>query len=506
MGSRVELFEQIRRDRRLEQLSIRELADLHGVHRRTVRQALDSAVPPPRKQYPRRRRPSLEPWIAVIDGWLLADRQAPRKQRHTARRVWQRLVAEHGASLAEVTVSRYVRDRRRELGLVDIEVAIPQTHLPGAEAEVDFGEFHTTLLGVQVKCWMFVLRLSHSGRAFHMAFGNQAQESFLEGHVRAFDHFGGVPGVIRYDNLKPAVVRVLRGRDRTESERFIALRSQYGFDSFFCMPGVAGAHEKGGVEGEIGRFRRRHLVPVPVVASLAELNDLIAAADATDDERVITGRPITVGAAFAAEKAQLLALPAERFDPAVLLQARVDNKSRVSVRQSFYSVPVRYVGRRLGVRLCGFTVQVLDGATEVACHERAFGRYQEVLTLDHYLEVLLRKPGGLPGATALAQAKAKGRFTASHQRYWDAVRRARGDAAGTRALVDILLAHRSLPAATLTAAMDRAVASGCLDPQVVLIDARREPAPAPAVPIGALARYDRPAPSLTAYDQLLTGS
>jgi transposase len=503
----VELFEQIRRDRRLEQLSIRELAGRHGVHRRTVRQALDSAVPPPRKQYGRRPRPALDAWVAVIDGWLLADRDAPRKQRHTARRVWQRLVAEHGARLAEVTVSRYVAQRRRELGLADIEVTIPQTHLPGAEAEVDFGEFHIDLAGVDVSCWMFVMRLSHSGRAFHLAFGNQAQESFLEGHVRAFEHFGGVPGRIRYDNLKPAVVRVLRGRDRAESERFIALRSQYGFDSFFCRPGVAGAHEKGGVEGEIGRFRRRHLVPVPAVASLAELNDLIAAADAEDDARVITGRPVTVGAAFAAEAGQLLALPGERFDPAVLLQARVDNRSRVSVRQSFYSVPVRYVGRRLAVRLSGFTVQILDGATPVAQHERAFGRYLEVLTLDHYLEVLKTKPGGLPGATALAQAKAKGRFTASHQAYWDAVRRARGDAAGTRALVEILLAHRSLPAATLTAAMDRAVASGCLDPQVVLIDARREPIQlAPVVPIGALARYDRPAPSLTAYDQLLTGS
>ena len=507
MRSRVELFEQIRRDQRLGQLSIRELAERHGVHRRTVRQALECAVPPPRKEYARRPRPALDAWVAVIDGWLLADRHVPRKQRHTARRVWQRLVAEHGATLAEVTVSRYVTVRRRELGLDEVEVAIPQAHLPGAEAEVDFGEFHFDLAGVDVTCWMFVMRLSHSGRAFHLAFGNQAQESFLEGHVRAFEHFGGVPGRIRYDNLKPAVVRVLRGRDRIESERFIALRSQYGFDSFFCIPGVVGAHEKGGVEGEIGRFRRRHLVPVPKVGSLAELNERIAAADALDDGRVITGRPVTVGAAFAAETALLLGLPAEPFDPARLLQARVANRSRVSVRQSYYSVPVRYVGRRLGVRLSGHTVEVVDGAKVVARHERAFGRYAQVLVLDHYLEVLKTKPGALPGATALAQAKAKGTFTTSHQAYWDAARRARGDAAGTRALIEILLAHRTTAAAVLIAAMDRAVASSCLDPQVVLIDARRETTHlAPVIPIGALARYDRPTPSLTAYDDLLTGS
>jgi len=235
--SRVELFEAIRRDRRIDGLSVRELADKHGVHRRTVRQALANAVPPPRKAYPRRSRPAMDPWVEVVDSWLLGDRGMPRKQRHTARRVWQRLVAEHGASLAEVTVSRYVARRRVELGLDRKEVMVPQTHPPGAEGEVDFGEFYATVGGTWVKLWMFVMRLSHSGKAFHVAFATQAQEAFLEGHVLAFAHFGAVPGQIRYDNLKPAVIRVLRGRDRVESERFIALRSHYGFDAFFCVPG-----------------------------------------------------------------------------------------------------------------------------------------------------------------------------------------------------------------------------------------------------------------------------
>lgn len=504
MRSRVELFEQIRREHRQDELSIRELAERHKVHRRTVRQALVSAQPPPRKAYPPRVRPAIGPWVLVVDGWLLTDRDAPRKQRHTARRVWQRFVAEHGAQVLEVTVSRYVARRRVELGLEHREVAVPQTHLPGAEGEVDFGEFYATVAGEWVKCWMFVLRLSHSGRAFHVAFGTQAQEAFLEGHVLAFDHFGGVPGRVRYDNLKPAVVRVLKGRDRTESERFTILRSHYGFDSFFCRPGIDGAHEKGGVEGEIGRFRRRHLVPVPRVASLAELNDLLTAADLIDDARVITGRLTTVGAAFATESTQLMALPGEAFDPAVHLEARVDNRARISVRQCFYSVPARYAGRRLPVRLSARTVEVYDGPRMVARHERAVGRFVEVLALDHYLEVLKTKPGGLPGATALAQAKANRSFTASHQTYWDAARQARGDAAGTRALIEVLLAHRTMPADALIAAMDRAVASGCLDSQLVLIDARRNTdRVAPVVPIGALTRYDRPAPSLAGYDTLL---
>ena len=350
------------------------------------------------------------------------------------------------------------------------------------------------------------MRLSHSGKAFHVAFATQAQEAFLEGHVLAFEHFGSVPGRIRYDNLNPAVVRVLKGRDRDESERFIALRSHYGYDSFFCRPGLEGAHEKGGVEGEIGRFRRTHLVPVPNVASLAELNVLIAAGDAADDTRVITGRPTTVGAAFAAELPALAPLPDEPFDPARLLSARVDNRARVAVRQCYYSVPARFAGRRLPVRLSATSVEVLDGASVVARHPRAVGRYVEVLTLDHYLDVLKIKPGALPGATALVQAKACGAFTAAHQSYWDAARRAHGDRDGTRALIEVLLAHRTLPAAALGTAMGTAVQTGILDPQVVLIDARRhaERQLAPVIPIGALARYDRPAPSLTGYDDLLT--
>ena len=506
--SRVELFEQIRKGRRVEGASIRELAGRHRVHRRTVRQALDSAVPPPRKAYPRRARPAIDPYAELIDSWLEADREVPRKQRHTARRVWQRLVAEHRASVSEVTVSRYVARRRAEFGLDRVEVAVPQAHLPGAEAEVDFGEFHAMVAGVLVKVWLFVLRLSCSGRAFHAAFATQAQEAFLEGHVRAFEQFGAVPARIRYDNLKPAVARVLRGRDRAESERFTALRSHYGFDSFFCIPGTQGSHEKGGVEGEIGRFRRRHLVPVPSVVSLAELNQRIAAADIIDDGRVITGRPVTVAAAFAAEQPAMMALPAEPFDPARLLQARVDNRARICVRQNYYSVPARYAGRRLAVRLSATSVQALDGPRAVAAHERQAGKYAESLILDHYLEVLKYKPGALPGATALAQARASGAFTASHQRYWDATRRRHGDAGGTRALIEVLLGHRALPAAALAAAMDKAVDSGALDPQAVLIDARRLAGGhvAPVIPIGALARYDRPAPSLAGYDQLLNGS
>jgi transposase len=410
--SRVELFEQIRRDWRAGEVSIRELAIRHHLHRRTVRQALASAVPPPRKAYPHQPRPAPDPYTQVIDEWLLADRDVPRKQRHTARRVWQRLVAEHGVTVAEVTVSRYVARRRTELGLERVQVMVPQSHEPDAEAEVDFGEFHAVIAGALAELWMFVMRLSCSGRAFHAAFATQAQEAFLEGHVLAFEYFGAVPGRVRYDNLGPAVVRVLRpgpGRVRAVHRPAQPLPVRL----LLCAPGKGGAHEKGGVEGEIGRFRRRHLVPVSAVGSLAALNQLVAAANILDDGRVITGRPVTIAAAFAEEQPAMGPLPAEPFDPARLLQARVDARARVCVRQNYYFVPIRYAGRRLPVRLSASSVEVLDGPRVVARHERAAGKYAEVLVLDHYVEVLRRKPGALPGATALAQARVAGAFTPS---------------------------------------------------------------------------------------------
>lgn len=505
----MEQFERIRRDRRDEGLSIRALSEKHRVHRRTVRQALADATPPARK-VPERVAPVLGPHVATVRRWLVADQQVPPKQRHTARRVYQRLVEEEGVVVAESSVRALVAQLRRELFDQCLQVKVPQTHAPAQETEVDFGEFAAVIGGVQMKLWMFILRLSHSGKAVHIAYANQAQESFLDGHVAAFERLGGVPaGMIRYDNLTAAVVRVVLGRERVENPRFIALRSHYGFDSFFCLPGLEGAHEKGGVEGEVGRFRRRHLVPVPAVATLAELNAFMAAADAADDDRRITGRAETVGAAAARELPGLRPLPVEVFDPAQSLSCRVDARARVCVRQSYYSVPARYAGRRLQVRLGATTITVIAAGTVVATHTRSLHKYTEDLVLDHYLEVLTRKPGALAGATALATARRSGVFTPAHQRFWDAARADLGDRAGTRALIGVLLLHRTLGTAGIVAGLEAAVAMGRFDPDLVAVEARRlgqpaEPAPAVVLPVTAppAALEHRRPPSLGAYDEL----
>jgi len=239
----VELFAAIRKDQRDEDLSIRGLAEKHHVHRRTVRAALASAVPPERK-VPSRTARVLEPFKPVIDAMLQVDVDAPKKQRHTARRVLARLVDEHGADgLSYSTVRDYVAKRRPEVwaeaGRSTAQAFVPQDHAMGAEGEVDFADLWVLLRGVKTKTHLFTFRLSASGRAVHRAFGTQAQEAFLEGHVYAFDRLGGVPWRhVRYDNLKAAVSRVLTGRNRLESDRWVAFRSHYGFDAFYCRPSV----------------------------------------------------------------------------------------------------------------------------------------------------------------------------------------------------------------------------------------------------------------------------
>jgi transposase len=242
----VELFEQLRREYEFGIGTIKGVARKFGVHRRLVRQAVNSALPPVRT-YRQRSKPVLGAFAGFIDGILEADRQAPRKQRHTARRIYRRILAEMpGHPVAESTVRNYVHDRKRALGLLIQEIYVAQSYSWGGEAQVDWYKAYAELAGDLTKLQVFCMRSMASGGAFHRAYRSATQQAFLEGHERAFRHFGGVFRLLRYDNLTSAVRKVLRGRLREETERFIALRSHWHFEADFCTPGAG--HEKGGVE------------------------------------------------------------------------------------------------------------------------------------------------------------------------------------------------------------------------------------------------------------------
>jgi transposase len=509
MGSRVELFEQIRRSKEREGLSIHGLAERFEVHRRTVRQALASATPPPRKTPEGRPAPKLGPYRAVIDGWLSADTKVPAKQRHTARRVFERLIDEQGAEISERQVRRYVRECRRAIGEPVDQVFVPQVHHPGAEAEVDWGEAIAEIAGEEVELGLFLMRACHSGASFPTAFESQSQQAFLEGHVESFEFFGGSFAIIRYDNLTAAVKKVLRGRRRIEQDRFVALRSHYLYESSFTRPGKEGAHEKGGVEGEVGRFRRRHLVPVPKAASLQELNRRLYDAAAADLSRTITGRTQTVGEALRAEVPLLRALPQEHFDAAEYLRPRVDQKSLVTVKQNRYSVPVALSGLHVGVRLGAREIVVTHQGREVARHPRLYGRLEVRARLDHYLELLRKKPGAFHGSLPLAQERARGGWPREFELLLRGLEERYGRSEAARQMVEVMLLVREEGAERVCLAVRGALAAGAIDGRAVAVLARRREREPVADLSGLSPRLEahaRPEPSLEIYDELREAS
>ncbi|WP_234431319.1 Mu transposase domain-containing protein [Streptomyces sp. NRRL F-5053] len=278
-------------------------------------------------------------------------------------------------------------------------------------------------------------------------FASAGQETFFEGHVHALRTLGGVPrSKVRYDNLKPAVARVLGlRRARVEADRCIAFKSHFGIESFDCRPGIEDAHEKGGVEGQIGYFRRSHFVPVPEVSSLAELNEMVEQWGRQDDARRIGARSKTVAECFALEQSLLRPLPDEPFETGRMFTPRVDRCGQIAVRTNRCSVPIQLIGKRVRVVLHVSHLVVYDKNVEVARHERLIAKGAARLELDRYLEALVRKPGAFPGSTALEQARSAGKFAPVHDAWWEQAKKIHGERDGARALIEVLLLGR-LPA------------------------------------------------------------
>ncbi len=378
-----------------------------------VRQALADAWPPQRKRS-QRERPVVGPLMPLIDAILEADRKAPRKQRHTAHRIWRRLLAERPErKVAEVTIRQYVRERKQALGWSSSATCVPQVYEWAQEGQVDWYEAWAELSGERVLLQAFSMRSMASGAAFHRAYQRATQQAFLEAHEHAFLYYGGVFGLLRYDNLRAAVKKILRGHRREETTRFIAFRSHWGFQSEFCTPDEP--HEKGGIEGEAGYFRRNHWVPIPKARDLAELNEQLLAACREEEQRQIAGHSQPVGAALVEERAHLLPLAERGFELAEVCFPRVDGLGCVRVRTNLYSVPVK-PGKTVEVRLYPSYVEVRDEGRCIARHERSYQRQQQVLELEHYLEVLERKPGALAGAKPLAAWREKGLWPDSYDR------------------------------------------------------------------------------------------
>jgi transposase len=502
--AKVEIFEEIRREYEFGVGTILGVARKLGVHRRMVREAIHSAVPVRRKKT-ERPRTKLDAAVTFIEGILEADRKTPRKQRHTAHRIWKRITEEvPGCTAAERTVRQYVEQRKQALGLAGRETFVPQSYDWGVEAQVDWYEAYADLDGERVKLQVFSLRSMASGAVYHHAYLRATQQAFLEAHELAFHYFGGVFRRVRYDNLASAVKKILRGYERELTARFIAFRSHWQYQADFCTPGEG--HEKGGVEGEVGYFRRNHWVPIPVAGDLAELNAKLLADCQHDEKRMIAGRQESVGALLLKEKEHLLPLAAEDFELAEVSFPKVDQSGCAKVLTNFYSVPLT-AGSVVEARAYSSVIEFRQNGAAVAQHERSYARSQQILDLEHYLEVLERKPGALRGSKPLAQWRAQGRWPKSYDQLWELLNQKHGRQGGTRSIIAILRLGREFGYAKLETSVAQALVLGCTDVAAIrhlLMSDQLQHAAATTIEIGALAAYERPLPTMAEYNQLLT--
>jgi hypothetical protein len=398
-----------------------------------------------------------------------------------------------------------VAARKRELGLSGREVFVPQSYVLGQEAQVDWFEAAAKLGGELRVLHFFAMRSMGSGDAFHRAYTNATQQAFLEGHEHGFAYFGGVFRTLRYDNLSAAVKKILRGRQREETSRVIAFRSHWGFQSEYCNP--ASGNEKGGVEGEVGRYRRNWLVPVPEASDLAELNQQLLASCLASRNRTISGKTVTVAEASEMERARLLPLAEERFPiDEILFPLIVDNKGRVKVKTNWYSVPL-WPGVRVTARVRPSLVEILHDGICVARHQRNYGRGHQILELEHYLDVLEKKPGAMAGSTPLEQWRQAGRWPECLDRIWKKLEERHGRSGGTREMIGLVRAGLGSGWDRLIRAVEEALRLGISDEAAVLhimhtpdAEERRRYQIALSE---ELAQFERPQPAMDEYDLLL---
>jgi transposase len=377
-----------------EGLTRREAARRFGLHRTTVRKMLAFSVPPGYRRSGPPARPKLDGFTAIIDQILAADRTSPPKQRHTAKRLHERLRAEHGFTGGYTIVKDYVRAHRARAR----EVFVPLAHPPG-HAQADFGAAVAVIGGVEQTVHFFCLDLPHSDAGFVRAYPAERTEAFRDGHNAAFAFFGGVPRSILYDNTNLAVARILGDGRRQRTRAFAELRSHYLFLDRFGRPGKG--NDKGKVEGLVGYARRNFLVPVPVCASFAELNAHLErrCLDRLDDR--LRGHAETIGERLERDLAALQPRPPVPYDACDRRATRVSALALVRYDRNDYSVPVAYGHRPVLVRGYVDEVIIACGAEVIARHPRSYAREDFVFDPLHYLALLERKVGALDQAAPL---------------------------------------------------------------------------------------------------------
>lgn len=393
----VELYGRVRRFVMVEGHSQREAARHFGLDRATVAKMLAHSVPPGYRRRQPPLKPKIGPYQGVIDAILTADQQEPRKQRHTAKRIWQRLRAEHAFTGGYTIVKDYVqhwKDQRRE-------AFVPLLHEPG-HAQVDFGEAVVEIAGERVKAHFFAMDLPHSDAGFVVAYPAETTEAFCDGHVQAFAFFGGVPRSILYDNTKIAVARILGDGRRVHSRTFSELVSHYLFADRFGR--VRKGNDKGNVENLVKYAQRQYFTPIPQAASWEDLNrQLRERCTQRMADRVRGEGGQTIAERFGRDRAAFLATPPTAYDACDHEPGHARSTALVRYCTNDYSVPVAYAHRAVLIRAYVHEIVIAVGAQVIARHPRSYEREDVIYDPLHYLPLLERKPGALDQAAPLAR-------------------------------------------------------------------------------------------------------
>ncbi len=500
---KVEEVEKIRRAYYLDELSIREIARTLHHGRRVIRRAIDSAEPGQYKLAQKRPAPMLGPWKAQIDALWIESQGMPRKQRYTARKIYQ-VLREAGYQGSEITVSRYVAAKRRE-SLVK-QVYLPLEFDPGQDAQVDWGEAVVEIGGERRVAQLFIMRLNYSHARFVMAFPFQKQEAFFEGHIQAFHFFGAVPRRITYDNLKTAVFRILQGHNREEQAAFVAFRSHYLFESRYCTPGQG--HEKGGVESDVGFAQRNFMVPLRKVDSFRELNAALQADCCGDLQRRVRGSQETVVEKLAGERALMRALPKTDYKACRQHLLTVNPYGLVPLDTNRYSVP-GHVGEEVRLRVYAFEIEILAGEEVIARHPRCFGQEQDIIDPLHYLQALVQRPGAFEHAVPMRRWRSA--WPAVYETLLAELQRRLPDGKGLREFLAILKLHEEHGPEAITQAIQMALELGAVHRDGVQLCLRQldreqeEPVPLDLSARAHLAGIGEQPVNLRQYDTLLSG-
>lgn len=446
----MEIYAQVRRYVMVEGHSQREATRQFGISRDMVAKMLRHALPPGYRRAAPAARPKMKPFLGWIEATLEADKAVHRKQRHTAKRIFDRLRAEHGYTGGYTVVKDVVREHERRTR----EMFVPLVHPPG-NAQVDFGEAFVVVDGVEQKGHFLALDLPHSDAPFVEIFPKETTEAFCQGHVDAFAFFGGVPRSILYDNTKIAVAQILADGERKRSQVFDQMVSHYLFQDRFAR--VRKGNDKGNVEGLVKYTQRTILTPIPSAPSWAALNEQVRERCLRRRADRIRGSEQTIGERLLADQAAFLPLPSAPFDCCQLVPGRVSSQSLVRFKRNDYSVPVAYGHRDVLVKAYVHDVVLCHGSEVIARHRRSYER--EVMVFDpvHYLPLIERKPGCLDQAAPLVGWELPDDFAVLCR-----LLRSRLGKRGAREYISVLRLHEAFRADQVHAAVIAALRLGAI--------------------------------------------